>query len=183
MIIGLTGVEGSGKSTVANYLCEEHRFITVSFAESLKNVLSEIFDWDRELLEGITNESRIWRETVDNYWSKKLNIPGFTPRFAMQYIGTDLFRNHFNKDIWILSLRNKLEKYSYKDNIVISDIRFDNETNMIRELDGKILLITKNESRYVYYDDEKYDYKIENTSTKEILYERVDHIMSKILLK
>ena len=46
----------------------------------------------------------------------------------MQNIGTDIFREELGKDIWINSLINKITTLSLKnDNIVISDIRFENE--------------------------------------------------------
>ena len=52
MLIGLVGLIGSGKDTVAEFLVKEHKFQRDSFAKSLKDAVSAIFGWDRELLEG-----------------------------------------------------------------------------------------------------------------------------------
>jgi len=74
MIIAITGSIGSGKDTVADYLSNFHEFRRESFASSLKDAISFIFGWDRTLLEGRTKESREWREQPDSWWSKRLGM-------------------------------------------------------------------------------------------------------------
>ena len=66
-IIGIAGLIGSGKDTVANHLINEHNFQRIKFADKLKDGVSAIFDWPRDLLEGDTDESREWRETPDEF--------------------------------------------------------------------------------------------------------------------
>lgn len=148
MIIGLVGFIGSGKNTVANYLVNAHNYKQDSFAHSLKDACSSIFNWPRHLLEGDTEESRVWRERVDEWWSNKLNIPNFTPRYALQYIGTNILREKFNHDIWLLSLEHRLQ---HTDNIVISDTRFPNEIDLIRKNNG-VILVVDNGARPEWYD-------------------------------
>ena len=136
MIIGLCGSQGSGKDTVANILVSDYGFIKLTFASTLKDIVAILFSWPRDLLEGLTEESRIWRETVDDFWSEKLSIPNFTPRKALQIIGTDLFRIHFNNDIWTNILGKKISivlKNNPNMNIVISDCRFTNEFSLIKQ--------------------------------------------------
>jgi hypothetical protein len=133
MIIGVTGLIGSGKDTVADYLCTFHGFKRVSFASSLKDAVSSVFGWDREMLEGSTKTSREWREQKDVWWSKRLGLE-ITPRWVLQYWGTDVLRNHFHKDIWVASVENKLRQS--KDNIVITDCRFSNEVLAIKNAGG-----------------------------------------------
>ena len=65
MIIGICGLIGSGKGTVADILVEEHKFEKISFADKLKDGVATVFNWDRSMLEGDTKESREWREKVD----------------------------------------------------------------------------------------------------------------------
>ena len=72
MLIGLVGLIGSGKDTVAERLVSHHGFRRDSFARSLKDAVSNIFGWDRELLEGNTKESRAWREQPDAFGQKSL---------------------------------------------------------------------------------------------------------------
>ena len=125
MIISISGFIGSGKDTVAAYLVSNYGFTSFSFASTVKDVLSVVFGWDRALLEGDTPESRLWRTEVDLWWEKRLNIPNFTPRFALQNIGTDVFRTHFHNEIWIAALEQKLQKCT--TDIVVTDCRFVNE--------------------------------------------------------
>jgi hypothetical protein len=140
-IIGLVGFAGSGKDTVADYLCTHYQFTRNSFAASVKDVLSNVFQWDRALLEGVTEESRQWRETINEWWATRLNIPNLTPRLMMQHIGTEIFRDQFHNEIWIASLERKLLDSS--QNIVITDCRFENEINAIRTIGGKIVSILR----------------------------------------
>lgn len=142
-LVAFVGFAGSGKDTAANHLVENHNFISFSFAESLKDTLATIFCWDRELLSGSTTESRVWRETVDAWWSNKLDIPDFTPRKALQHIGTDLFRNHFNPDIWIHNIERKITLLPDDSRIVISDGRFPNELDLCRNFGGKIVRVKR----------------------------------------
>ena len=142
MIIGLTGFIGSGKTTVAKILATGHGFRTDSFASSLKDSLSVIFGWPRDMLEGETIESRLWRNEPDLWWSNELGIPGFSPRYAMTHYGTDVIRRFFHQDIWLLSLKNRIRKF---ENIptVITDARFSNEVTFIKKLGGRFLNIQR----------------------------------------
>jgi hypothetical protein len=134
MIIGVTGFIGSGKDTVANYLTTFHGFKKLSFAGSLKDAVANVFGWDRDMLEGTTKSSREWRETVDTWWAERLNIPHLTPRWVLQYWGTEVCRNGFHNDIWVASIQNKLRQS--KDDIVITDCRFANEVLAIKDVGG-----------------------------------------------
>jgi hypothetical protein len=125
-VVGLCGFAGSGKDTLADFLVDNYGFEKFSFSDALKDVLATLFDWDRRLLEGDGLESRRWRETSDESWSKELEITNFTPRKAMQQIGTGVFREHFHENIWALILKNKILK-SRVNKIVITDCRFINE--------------------------------------------------------
>jgi len=141
MIIGICGFIGSGKDTVADYLVNFHEFRRESFASTLKDAVSAIFGWDRILLEGRTKEAREWREQVDPWWSEKLGMPNLTPRWILQYWGTEVCRRGFHDDIWIASLENKLR--NSKDNVVISDCRFPNEIDAIKRANGKIFWVQR----------------------------------------
>jgi hypothetical protein len=143
MIIGVCGFIGSGKDTVADYLQNFHEFRRESFASTLKDAVAAVFGWDRVLLEGRTKEARDWREEVDPWWAERLNMPTLTPRWVLQYWGTEVCRRSFHDDIWIASLENKIR--NSKDNIVISDCRFPNEISAIKRAGGKIVWVQRGE--------------------------------------
>lgn len=136
-LIGLVGFIGSGKSTAASYL-NENGYVQFSFGGHVKDVASAAFGWDRTLLEGITDESRAWRETVDPWWAYRLGIPELSPRWILQHWGTELVRNKFHNDFWVASLENKILTAGEDSNIVISDVRFPNEINALRKLGGEV---------------------------------------------
>jgi hypothetical protein len=95
------------------------------------------------LLEGRTKEAREWREQVDPWWAERLAMPTLTPRWVLQYWGTEVCRRAFHDDIWIASLENKLR--TSKDHIVISDCRFPNEIQSIQNAGGKIVWVQRGE--------------------------------------
>jgi hypothetical protein len=134
MIIGVCGLIGSGKDTVADYLVNFHEYRRESFANSLKDAVAQVFGWDRTMLEGRTAQAREWREQVDPWWSNRLNMPELTPRLMLQLWGTEVCRTGFHDDIWIASLENKLRSNS--DNVVVSDCRFPNEIKSLRAAGG-----------------------------------------------
>jgi hypothetical protein len=155
LIIGMVGFIGSGKDTAADYLVNNYKFHRYSFAGTLKDAISAVFGWDRNLLEGLTSEARDWRESVDIWWANRLKIPHLTPRWVLQHWGTDILRNYFHNEIWVSSLENKLRKTD--DNIVISDVRFPNEINAIHNAGGLVVRIKKGPEPEWYKDALNYN--------------------------
>ena len=140
MIIGICGLIGAGKDTIADYLVNIHQFRRESFANSLKDAVAHVFNWERELLEGRTKQSREWREQPDPWWSTRLGQP-ITPRWVLQYWGTEVCRKSFHDDIWIASLENKIR--NSRDDIVISDCRFPNEIKAIKDAGGIVIRVVR----------------------------------------
>ena len=137
MLIGVVGFMGSGKGTVGDII-QKQGYNKDSFAKPLKDACAEIFAWDRRLLEGDSEESRNWRELPDEYWSKAFGRQ-FTPREALQLLGTEGGRNVFHKDIWVHSLMKRAQD----TNTVVTDVRFRNEIEMIHKQGGKIVRIIR----------------------------------------
>ena len=131
-IIGITGSAGSGKDTIGDILVNNlPNWEKVSFANHLKDVTSLLFGFDRKMLAGETPEDRAIREQPDKFWSEKMG-KDFTPRFALQYLGTNLLRNQLHQNIWVDCLERKIMESD--KNIVITDVRFPNEIDMIRNV-------------------------------------------------
>jgi hypothetical protein len=141
MIIGVCGLIGAGKDTIADYLVNIHQFRRESFANTLKDAVAAVFGWDRDMLEGRTRQSREWREQVDPWWAERLGIPTLTPRWVLQYWGTEVVRKSFHDDTWIASLENKLRKTT--DDVVISDCRFPNEIAAIKRAGGMVIRVRR----------------------------------------
>ena len=147
MIIGIIGLKGSGKSTLAEILENKYDFVSDSFAKPVKDIASIIFNWDRDMLDGITQESREWREKKDEEWSNILD-KNISPRLALQLIGTEFGRNLICEDIWIESLKMR----SKNKNIVISDVRYLNEAESIKKNGGILIKICRgSEPAYLQY--------------------------------
>ena len=138
-IIGLVGFIGSGKGAAGDILCDLG-YTRESFAKGVKDVAATMFGWPRPLLEGDTEESRKWREEPDAFWSERFGRE-FTPREALQKLGTEVGRDIFHSDFWVLQLANRLR---FHDNpVVITDVRFPNEINWIHEMGGSVIEIQR----------------------------------------
>lgn len=203
MIIGICGLIGSGKGTVADILVDYHNFQKISFADKLKDGVAQVFGWDRALLEGDTDRSRLWREKVDEYWTKETGRE-ITPRLVLQEFGTDCMRMGFYDGIWV-SLVKKHMLDNPHINYVIPDVRFPNEMKMIRELEGEVWQVRRGEqpewfssaildnttgsnlmsdydvhaSEWKWVDtNDKFDNMLYNDSTLEALYSQVEQTLS-----
>lgn len=157
MIIGVVGFIGSGKGTAADILVRKHGFTKLSFADTVKDATAAIFGWQRHLLEGDTDESRAWREAKDEWWSERFGYD-FSPRLALQMMGTEAGRNIFHSDIWIHSLERKMEMYP---NVVIADVRFPNEIDFIQSKGGFVVRVKRGP------DPEWYDTAIRANDRKQ----------------
>lgn len=198
-IISISGLIGSGKDTIADYLVANHGYVRMSFASTLKDAVSAVFGWDREMLEGRTDAARKAREQVDPWWADRLGIPHLTPRWVLQYWGTDVLRGHFHDDIWIASLEYKLKGTT--EDVVITDCRFPNEITAVRNAGGRIVRVRRGEdpewfktahvtpgkmkelypeihaSEYSWAAT-KFDFTIYNDKTLDALYSQVKYLVS-----
>ena len=143
MIIGICGLIGSGKGTVADILVDEH-FKKISFADKLKDGVSTVFGWDRQKLEGDTDDSRESRELDDKFWTKETGRK-ITPRLVLQLFGTDCMRDGFDNGIWVSLVKKKLLENPNTD-FVIPDVRFENEIKMIKEVGGEVWVVIRGQT-------------------------------------
>ena len=188
MLIGVVGLIGSGKDTVAERLVTHHGYKRDSFAKSLKDAVSSMFNWDREMLEGNTTSSRHWREQPDKFWSEKMGKE-VTPRLILQQFGTEVMRGQMYDGIWVDSVIGR-----YKgENTVISDTRFINEIKTIKAHGGIVVLVKREEiptreemqkqgahqSEWDWIGSD-FDYTIDNTSSLEGLNANIDQFIHQL---
>uniref|UniRef100_A0A6C0EFE5 Deoxynucleoside monophosphate kinase n=1 Tax=viral metagenome TaxID=1070528 RepID=A0A6C0EFE5_9ZZZZ len=134
-VIGITGKKGHGKDTVGKIL-NKYGYKRIAFADPLKEACRCIFGFTDEQLYGDE------KEKTDPFWN-------VTPRHILQYVGTDLFRDQLGfvvpdlgKDIWIKSAEKHIESSGF-DKIVITDVRFQNEVDMILKKGGYVVRVTR----------------------------------------
>jgi hypothetical protein len=120
MLIGIAGRARSGKDTIAAYLVEKYGFQQYSFATPMKDFLQDMFQWDDRHTDGDL------KDVLDPVW-------GFSPREALQLFGTE-FGRACHPDIWLKFAAIQLDDFGEDgQNVVISDVRFDNEAWFCRD--------------------------------------------------
>lgn len=112
----------------------------ISFADPLKKVCSVLLDYPYLIMLGSGKEERKQRE---NLKTASYDICGaLSGRQALEYMGTDVFRNNLDDDIWIKLMVNKCKTYlNFGYSVVISDLRFPNEKQMLLQMGGKLMLV------------------------------------------
>ncbi len=130
MLLGICGDKFSGKSTVSDMLESEYGFTCRPFADPIKYMANEMYDFSKD---------QLWGDKKDEVDPRY----GFTPRFVLQFLGTEVGRGiHEMTWIWVWE-RNFLGYTLSDENIVVDDMRFPNEAEAIRKLGGKILRVHK----------------------------------------
>lgn len=138
MIIGLGFQAYAGKDTVADQLVTSYGFRKVAFATAIKKSAEVIFGLTKDQLYGDK------KDVVDDFWDD-------TPRNILQYMGTECMRHGYRDDVWIKALFRYIddeEKLSngILHNWVISDVRFPDEADAIKEHGGILIRVDRPES-------------------------------------
>ena len=175
LVIGFSGLKGSGKTTAAEYMVAHHGFMRMSFAGPIKDmlrVLGVFEDWPKEEPHPL--------------------LCGMTPRHALQTLGTEWGRDMIGGDIWVNIVKDRIEKFDYySQRVVIDDVRFKNEVAMIEELNelpnhrGLVIYISRKETANAGDQHQSEmevlklsnDFTIQNGYGVADLYETLDQIM------
>lgn len=181
--ISLCGKIGSGKTTIQKHICINYDCIRLSFAGSLKQVVSYMFKLPIETMSG-EGDRREHREATLRLISHMLNRQ-VSIRSLLQVIGTQVFRNGIDQQIWIDKLISVVQDAQKKKlNIVIDDARFPNERACLRRLGFQIWFIDRPSDDKVATEvsshdsenmlDDCYDVVIDNVGSLEDLFSKVD---------
>ncbi|MBJ2274824.1 MULTISPECIES: deoxynucleotide monophosphate kinase [Pseudomonas] len=134
ILIGLTGRARSGKTTAAEHLAQTYLLEQYAFADPLRDGLMAIFNLDPTDFEGDRKEQPLgWLDC--------------SPRQLMQSMGTEWARNTVHPDVWVKLAEQNLE-YMTKAlgavlGFVVSDVRFENEADLIRRRGGTVIHILR----------------------------------------
>lgn len=191
-IILIAGKKQSGKDTVSKYLSEKYNYLQLSFAQELKrqatHYVSDIFRDSKNKLFSLDFEDEEFKKQVIPY---KYNTKKRTYRELLQYFGTEFVREFFDDSIWAKIVVDKIKKFDYWDKFVISDFRFKNEFNTLRDsLSNDYKIVTMRVDRFNAdtkdihisendLNDFDFDYILENNDTLESLYNTVEYILVK----
>lgn len=127
----------SGKTFTASVL-EQNGYITMSFAEPIKRMATEFimsFGYPKE-------------QAVRFVWASKAEIiPAIktTARHILQTLGTEWGRNCMSNDIWLDCMMSRVASHLKNGDsmIVIDDVRFQNEAELIKKMGGEVWMITR----------------------------------------
>ena len=132
-ILGITGKMFSGKDTVAEFVHFAFRNSRItSFAYPMKQMMIDYFGFTYEDLYTVEGKNR-----YNEFW-------GMTNREALQKIGTECFRNNFHVDTWLKTMEVNIIN-DLTPIIIIPDVRFPNEAELIHALGGSILKIIRDD--------------------------------------
>ena len=174
MLLGISGKIGSGKDECGQYLEKNHGFKIVKFATLIKEISATMTGTDYG-----DQVSQAGKEKFLPEW-------GMTIREFQQKLGPDAVRNGLHQDPWVISLLSQYNKDT--DRWVVTDVRFNNEADKIKELKGKVIRVNRDANPFPHsdhpseteLDDYKFDHVIENAGSLNYLYGAVEMMLRAI---
>ena len=187
VLIGILGRKRSGKDTMADYLVQKYDFHKITLAGPLKEACRSLFNFSDDQLYGESKEEE------DPFWK-------ITPRKALQYLGTDIIRNKINKLIPWIGDRFWLErfgaeyralqyKYGKDVNVVLADLRFQNEIDFLVQYHGVVIKVER--PNHVIHDDHEserlqdeitgYHHRIVNDQSIEHYYKQIKQLITTLV--
>jgi len=148
-IIGIAGAAGSGKDT-AYALLSDHIKATglvcaqLSFADKIKDTCASVFGWDRQRLVA-DSDYKEGNTLDDGSPDPACELLGMTRRKVMQLLGTEAMRNGLHQDVWIITMKLAILRGEFEgiDVGFVTDCRFLNELQFVRDLDGVLFQINR----------------------------------------
>jgi len=153
LIIALSGKKFSGKTITSNMLKEKFRKMGVnakkmSFAGPLKDIAHMIFGIPYGVLYGddkikaefITDVE--WKYVGSRIKKYSRNTGKLSARDLLQLIGTDIFRNMIDENIWVKSAIRSAKNEGCRI-IIFDDCRFPNEVDAVLNNNGRVIRLNR----------------------------------------
>lgn len=166
-VIGFTAKVGGGKDTAGLLITQAleekgYRVTKLSFAKYLKDICTMMFGWDRVRLEHDFDYKE--GDTLDDGSpDPACEAIGMTRRVAMQLLGTEAMRNGLHSDIWIIALKLAIQRGEYNDYDygLLTDCRFINELQFVRDLDGTLIRLEREGEQSTLTDQTQHQSELE----------------------
>lgn len=143
-ILGLHGDAGSGKDTLANLLVESssEEWVQYSFANPIRQMVNIGLGISMEVMQDPIKKN-----------DPEFGYMGKSARYILQTLGTEWGRNLVSDSIWINEFKRRAKLITENTDcsslgIVVTDCRFENEANAIRELGGHVVHIIRPNNPY-----------------------------------
>lgn len=135
LVLGITGLKGSGKDTAAAALLETGEFVNIKFADALKDML-------RSLLRMSYNDATVERLIEGDLKETPCRALDMkTPRYAMQTLGTEWGRNLISDSLWVDTTLTRIR--AAKKHVVVTDMRFQNEFEALKAIGAKTVRVER----------------------------------------
>jgi hypothetical protein len=141
MLVAFSGLKGAGKDTAADVLVSEYGFTRVAFADAVREMALVIDPWIPYA--GEYNTLPLSELIADAGWDwAKREVPEV--RRLLQVIGTEAGRMLFGENVWVELLQRRFPDLTDPDSLyVITDCRFDNEVDFVRNNGGCLIWIER----------------------------------------
>lgn len=195
-ILALNGWKGAGKDTVADYLVREHGFIRASFADALKQAVSEQFAIPLEYMHTphlkelpLTQYPVIagdpFSAQIHELLKSELKSGFWTPR-ALCILEGSIKRSVYS-NYWVRHVISQIAQ-DITENYVISDMRYTTEADTLKLLLPDTVTVRVVREATVDTEDPsernldnyQFQYYLSNTGSQEKLYENVDSLLDAV---
>lgn len=206
-IIGIAGRKQSGKTVLSSIAVEKYEYTKLTYDNALKNLICHLLDIDRATMEIWKNDankivdfsftepqisylSNLTQIKIENIQTEISKVVMYsTVREMLQKIGTDIIRK-YNKNWHVNCIKNEILKLYNENNnvnIIIDDVRFHNEKDLIKTFGGEIYFIIKPNNWHISNHDSEtglfaYNFKKENTIINDTSLEHFSECWSHFML-